>query len=329
MTPIVIDSGYLGDHLAACFLLEHGGQHALIEASTQAAVPAILRALEARGIELPTIRYLIVTHAHLDHAGGLHALARLAPHAIVVSHPAALQHLTYPKVLIAGTRTVFGPQRFDAYFHGVKPLEGSAMHGVLDGEELELGGQPLAFTYARGHANHHICVVDRARSAVFTGDAFGACYPFMRRGARFVVLPLTPPMDFDVVQALEAVEQIRALGCRTAYLTHYGALDDIDQAAAQLAARLLEIKAILDELVVAGPAEAAPERRCLERLRGHARDAFTAHGVPLSPGEWDIVDRDLKINAAGIVHSLRTYRKRFANALAGGAGAAASPERPS
>jgi hypothetical protein len=131
----------------------------------------------------------------------------------------------------------------------------------------------------------------------------------MRRGDRFVVLPLTPPRDFDVFQAVTAVDQIRALGCRTAYLTHYGALDDLDQAAAQLRARLLEIQAILEELAAATDAIAGPELHCLERLRGHVRDACGAHGVPLSPAEWEIVDRDLKINAAGIVFSLRKYRK--------------------
>src|SRR2546423_603798 len=143
----------------------------------------------------------------------------------------------------------------------------------------------------------------------------------MRRGSRFVILPLTPPMDFDVAHALAAVDQIRALGCPTAYLTHYGALDDIDQAAAQLRARLEEIRAILDELVAAGPSATAPEALCLERLRGHSRAAFAAHDVALAPDEWDIVDRDLKINAAGIVHSLRRYRKLPAP----GAGGAQSP----
>jgi glyoxylase-like metal-dependent hydrolase (beta-lactamase superfamily II) len=313
MAVTMIDCRYLDEEIGASFLLEAGGEHAIVETSTVDAVPIIVSALEARGVALDRVKYLIVTHAHLDHAGGLHALARLLPRASVVLHPAAAAHLAHPKTLIAGTKAVFGPQRYEQYFREVRPLEGVATLTVADGQVLELGGHALEFIHTLGHATHHVCVVDRTDGVVFTGDAFGVCYPFMRRGDRLVVLPLTPPMDFDLAEAAATVDRICGLGVVRAELTHYGAVHDVPRAGAQLRARLSEIGVILDELLARRDAQPSPEVVCLERLRERTRAAFEDEGVPLSAAQWDVVDRDLRINAAGIVNYLRKYKRTRAD----------------
>ena len=65
-----IDSGYIRDTLAACYLVRRGDEAAIIETGTSLSVPRVLAVLRAQGIAPEQVRYIIPTHVHLDHAGG-------------------------------------------------------------------------------------------------------------------------------------------------------------------------------------------------------------------------------------------------------------------
>jgi glyoxylase-like metal-dependent hydrolase (beta-lactamase superfamily II) len=168
-----IDCQYLDPGVGACFVLESDGEFALVESGTARSASLILAELRTLNVPFSRIKYLIATHAHLDHAGGLHVLSASIPDATVVLHPNAALHLAAPKTLVAGTKAVFGQQRYDEYFQEVRALDPEKILAVEHGRTLRVGSQDIEFLHTLGHATHHLCVWDRARGVVFTGDAFG------------------------------------------------------------------------------------------------------------------------------------------------------------
>ena len=89
----VVDTGFVRPRFDASFLIVENGRAAFIETGPNSAVPRLLAALEAHGLERDAVDYVIPTHVHLDHAGGAgllmqqaaarearHSSARRAPH---------------------------------------------------------------------------------------------------------------------------------------------------------------------------------------------------------------------------------------------------------
>ena len=71
---VAVDSGYHRPNMAACYLVESDTSVAIVETGTNDSVPRLLKALEERGWTADDVRYVIVTHVHLDHAGGAGSL---------------------------------------------------------------------------------------------------------------------------------------------------------------------------------------------------------------------------------------------------------------
>jgi len=88
---ITIDCHYLDQpEFAAAYLMTEGEEAAFIDNNTNHALPRLLRALDDAGLSPQQVRYLIVTHVHLDHAGATSALAKACPNAVVLAHPRAV-----------------------------------------------------------------------------------------------------------------------------------------------------------------------------------------------------------------------------------------------
>src|SRR5690606_13064670 len=200
-----IDSGYMGQRgVAAAFLVHDAGEAAFVETSTALAAPRMLRALEEEGLRPEQVRYVVITHVHLDHAGGASALMRACPEATLLAHPRAARHAIDPSRLVASATAVYGEARFRELYGAIEPIPAQRVRAVDDGEVLPLGRRELSFLHTRGHANHHFVVHDRAAGGVFTGDAFGIGYPALQTDGRFV-FPSTSPTDFDPVAARESL----------------------------------------------------------------------------------------------------------------------------
>ncbi|MBY0370332.1 MBL fold metallo-hydrolase, partial [bacterium] len=111
-----IDCGYCFDDFAASFLLVEGNRAAFVETNTAHAVPRFLEALRKRGLGPEAVDYIVVTHVHLDHAGGTAALAAACPQARVLAHPRAARHLKDPSKLVASAKAVYGEERFSELY---------------------------------------------------------------------------------------------------------------------------------------------------------------------------------------------------------------------
>jgi glyoxylase-like metal-dependent hydrolase (beta-lactamase superfamily II) len=94
-----IDCHYIQPGFAASFLVHEEGDAYFVETNTFHAVPLLLKALRDEGIERERVKWIAVTHVHLDHAGGAFALLEACPEAMVLAHPRAAKHLINPDKL--------------------------------------------------------------------------------------------------------------------------------------------------------------------------------------------------------------------------------------
>jgi len=188
------------------------GPHGLVEAGTPLAAEKLLDALD--GLD---VRFVFVTHIHLDHAGGAGAIAQAHPEAIVVVHPRGVRHLADPSRLIEGVRAA-SPDLYPLYGDPL-PVAPDRLHEVEDGEEFHVGGGCIRAIHAPGHAPHHVCFFESTTQTLFTGDAAG------NQGIP-VDVPLTVPPRFDIEQSIRTLRRLRELAPKQLAYTHFGIATD-------------------------------------------------------------------------------------------------------
>ncbi|AKU93174.1 MBL fold metallo-hydrolase [Vulgatibacter incomptus] len=298
---VTVDADYLMPEFAACYLRVQGGEAAFIETNTAYTVPRLMDALRKEGLRPEQVRWVIVTHAHLDHAGGASALLAECPQATLVAHPRAARHLVDPSKLVASARAVYGDAEFDKLYGEIAPISAERVRTPEDGDTLPLGDATLHFLHTRGHANHHFVVHDPARETVFTGDTFGLAYPRLQRAGRFVFAS-TSPTDFDAEQARLSVDRIIGLGTPTACLTHFGEIDELAVAARQLHRWIDRSEDLMEQA-----ASLEPERResfLFGELSRAMEEETDAVGLVLDERDRSQLEMDVRLNAQGLAFAL-------------------------
>jgi glyoxylase-like metal-dependent hydrolase (beta-lactamase superfamily II) len=294
-----LDADPANPEFVACYLRIAGSECAFIETNTAHSLPILLAALDAHGLPRESVRYIIVTHAHLDHAGGAGALMAACPNATLLAHPRAARHLIDPAKLVASATQVYGVERFAALYGVIAPIPADRVRVQEDDTEVSLGDATLRFLHTRGHAKHHFAVHDPALSAVFTGDTLGLVYPRLQRAGLFT-LASTSPTDFEPEEARRSIARIVALRASTAYVTHFGPVRDVPKIAAQLTHCIDESEAWLDEATLSDAPVAALEARLREQIRAAIDADACAVGLILGPSDWDSLALDVDLNAQGI-----------------------------
>src|SRR6201993_5583343 len=138
-----IDAEYLYRGHAAAHLIVDAGRAAFVDVGTNSSVPFLLGALDELGIARAAVDYLLLTHVHLDHAGGAGLLMRELPHARALLHPRGVPHMVDPAKLIAGAQAVYGAERFRRMYGELLPIAPERVRAVADGERIVLGGRTL------------------------------------------------------------------------------------------------------------------------------------------------------------------------------------------
>ncbi|MCO4768423.1 MAG: MBL fold metallo-hydrolase [Deltaproteobacteria bacterium] len=298
--------------VAAAYLLVDGDEAAFVETCTSRSLPHLLGALADAGLTREQVRYVVITHIHLDHAGGAGALMAACPNATLLAHPKAAPHAVDPSRIVAGATTVYGDQRFAELYGEVTPIAAPRVRALEDEAEVPFGRGVLRFLHTRGHANHHFVVVAPNADAVFTGDAFGIQYPRLQSHGVFA-FPSTSPTDFDAAAAHEAVDRIVGTGMGRAFPTHFGEQRELDAIAAQLHSLLDEHSAILEEADAADLQGPALDSFCQERVAAVFRDHVEHAGLTGHPGTA-LLELDIDLNAQGISFALakRRYKRQRA-----------------
>ena len=218
----------------AAYLL-HADRPALVETGPGTSVEPVAHALDVLGIAPNALAHIVLTHIHLDHAGGVGALAARFPRASVWVHERGARHLADPTRLVGSATRVYGPERMTSLFGPVEAVPAERLRVLQDGETLDLGGRSLLALTTPGHASHHLALVDSATGVVFTGDALGIHVPDLP-----VLRPATPPPDFDLDLAVGSIERIREAADSVMLFAHFGPIGDVDRTCDLAVRRLRE-----------------------------------------------------------------------------------------
>ena len=196
-------------------------------------------ALAALGLGPADLATVVVTHIHLDHAGGTGDIAAMYPGAEVVVHERGARHLADPARLMASARLVYG-NALDRLFGAMHPTPAERIVSVAERGRIDLGGgRRLDSHYSPGHAKHHVGLIDSVSGDLYVGDAAGVYIPETRD-----LRPATPPPDFDLDTALRSLRMFAALRPERLLFSHYGPVPDV---AGTLQRSAEEIRVWVDE----------------------------------------------------------------------------------
>lgn len=298
-----IDTGMVGERELNAVYFISGPAPALVETGPGADVPVVLEALEALGVGAADLAHLIVTHIHIDHAGGAGALLRHFPGATLWAHERGVPHLVDPSRLVASTARTYGRARMESFFGVTEPVPAERIHAVKDGDRIDLGDRVLAVIHTPGHASHHVAFHDDGTGAIFTGEAIGSYLPW---GPAF--RPALPPPEVDIDQALASITRISAFRPTQLLTSHFGALPPGVDGCAIAKGEILAWAEVV-RLVLASEPEATADRLTVA-LAAHGAASFAEQaGRPLGADaeRYDALG-STAMNAAGLA---RYWRKRW------------------
>jgi glyoxylase-like metal-dependent hydrolase (beta-lactamase superfamily II) len=205
-----------------------GDAPVLVETGSQSSVPILMDRLGQLGLGPADLAGVVVTHIHLDHAGGVGDVARAFPNATVYVHAKGARHLADPTRLVDSAARVYGPL-LDSLYGRLDPTPPERIRVLEDGEEIRVSSnRSLVAVDSPGHAKHHLALHDSLSGVLFAGDAVGVKLPDAG-----VLRPSTPPPDFDLDLALGSLGRFADRRPTALALAHYGLLDDPTDALAE------------------------------------------------------------------------------------------------
>ncbi|MDR0996191.1 MAG: MBL fold metallo-hydrolase [Zoogloeaceae bacterium] len=233
-----LDSGYVRPGLDAIHFIVEQGRIAVIDTAHAASLPRFLDALEGLGLNAQAVDYVILTHVHLDHAGGAGAYMAALPNARLIVHPRGARHMIDPTALFAGASAVYGEEEVKRLYGPPTPVAAERVIEAADGQIFELAGRPLQTLHTPGHAKHHLSLWDERARAAFTGDTFGLSYREMDQNGHPFILPTTTPVQFDPEAMKASLARLLALKPEALYLTHFSRVGEVERLGADMERRI-------------------------------------------------------------------------------------------
>lgn len=270
----------IGDHLyaidawmegrperLACYLFDTP-ERVLVEVGPSATLGHLIEALDALGVD--DLAAFVVTHIHLDHAGGAGQMAKRYPGAKVGVHARGARHLADPDRLWASAAQVFGEEWLTREWGPMEPVATERLMVLDEGDQVPLGnGRFLDVMYTPGHAKHHVVYQDSQGGGMFVGDALGLSYPHGH-----FVQPVTPPPDFDPDEQIAQIRRMLDRDPSFLGFAHFGPRYDVAHALQQAEDRLREWV----ETVAAFPELSMEDAG--ERLREWTAEKYQSFGYP-------------------------------------------------
>ncbi|MBJ7516894.1 MAG: MBL fold metallo-hydrolase [Stenotrophomonas sp.] len=301
-----IDTGFQRADFDAAYLVVENGRAAFIDCGTSLAVPAMLQALADAGLQPEAVDWLLLTHVHLDHAGGAGTLMQHLPNARAVLHPRGAPHMIDPARLIAGATAVYGEEEIARSYGRIEPIAAERVVVADDGHRIDLAGRELLLMHTPGHAQHHYCVWDARSRSWFTGDTFGLSYRELDSAQGAFIIPTSSPVQFDPEPLKDSIRSMLAYQPVAMYLTHYGRVDAVE-------ARAEDLLEQIDAMVAIGrQCDGRPDRHrhLLAALRALYLERALAHGCALDQDAVaSVLAMDIELNAQGLACWLDRERR--------------------
>jgi glyoxylase-like metal-dependent hydrolase (beta-lactamase superfamily II) len=292
-----IDTYYVRPGLDASHLIVEGDRAAFVDTGPSSAVPHLLAAMKQLGVAPEQVDFVLLTHVHLDHAGGAGLLMKSLPRAQAVIHPRGARHMIDPTKLVAGSIEVYGEHAFRKLYGEIVPIDAGRVVVADDGMRVNLAGRQLELIHAPGHALHHYCVVDRAAQAIFSGDNFGVSYRELDTARGAFIFPTTTPVQFDPDAMHATIDRLVSYRPRAIFLTHYSRVTEIERLARDLH------ECVDGFVAIATRHQQTPDRSARIRagLFEFLSQRLVAHGWPGSEAERHaVIDKDVELNAQGL-----------------------------
>ena len=303
---IAFDSGYVRPILAAIHLIVENGRAAFIDTGSNDSLPNAIAALHKVGLDVTAVDYVILTHIHLDHAGGAGAMMQAFPNASLVVHPRGARHMAEPSKLVLGVSAVYGTEYVARVYGNIIPIPAGRIIEAPDGHVISLNGRLLTCLDTPGHARHHICIVDGKTGGIFTGDTFGLSYRELDVEGRQFIFPATTPSQFEPDVMRESIARLLELQPPAMYLTHYGQLNNVAQQGQDLNRR---IDAVVALALAEKDTGVERQQRIKAALTQYLLSELRQHGCTLTDDTLlDLWEMDLELNAQGLVVWLGSVR---------------------
>ncbi|RDI99522.1 MBL fold metallo-hydrolase [Dyella solisilvae] len=306
-----IDTGFVRPRFDAAYLLVEQGRGAFIDCGTNFAAPRMLDALRDAGLSPADVDWLILTHVHLDHAGGAGELIAQLPNARLVVHPRGARHMIDPSQLWAGASAVYGEAVMESTYGRLRPIPAERVIEAADGHVVDLAGRPLRCIDTPGHARHHMSIYDARAQVCFTGDTFGLSYREFDTAQGAFILPTTSPVQFDPAALHASIDRLVALKPTAIYVTHFDHVTEVERLAGDLHVQIDAMVAIAQSADQAHDDRDARHESMKRSLTELYASRARAHGWQGSDSEsLALLGMDIELNAQGLGVWLDGARKR-------------------
>jgi glyoxylase-like metal-dependent hydrolase (beta-lactamase superfamily II) len=273
----------------------------LVETGPGADGPAVLTALGALGIGAHDLAHIVVTHIHMDHAGGAGVLLQRFPDATLWVHERGIRHVVDPTRLIASTARTYGEARMRALYGETLPCPAERVRPIVDGDAIAIGDRSLVVIFTPGHATHHVALQESSTGAMFTGEAIGSHLPWAD-----CYRPALPPPEADLEAAIESIARMREQRPTALLPSHFGVVGDPEEGFARGEERIHAWAETVRARLVREPGVST---EALEReLAIQARTEYESDsGLPFDISRYDAIG-SIRMNAEGLA---RYWRKRW------------------
>jgi len=292
-----IDTGFFRPQFDASHLIVENGRAAFVDTGTNYSVPRLLAELSDKRIPVDAVDYVILTHVHLDHAGGAGLLMQQLPNARAVIHPRGVRHMVDPSALIAGATAVYGADEVQASYGTLVPIPAERIVTANDEHRIDLAGRELLCIDTPGHARHHICIWDARSRAFFTGDTFGLSYREFDTDKGAFILPTSTPVQFEPEALRASIDRMLGFKPQQMFLTHYSRVTDVERLADDLHEQI-------DAMVAIARNRAGDSTRhalIMEDLAQLYISRVRAHGCTLDGARIrEVLVMDIELNAQGL-----------------------------
>ena len=296
-----VDTGFIRSQFDACYIVTQRAPSseriAIIDTGTNYSVPRILASLSDLECKPEEVDYILLTHVHLDHAGGAGSLMQACPNAKLVVHPRGSRHMIDPTLLRAGAVAVYGEDVVQRDYGQLVPIEAHRVIEASDGLMINLAGRILTCIDTPGHAKHHITIWDQLSHGAFTGDTFGLSYREFDTDKGHFIIPTTTPIQFDPKALRISLKRIMALKPECLYPTHFSKVTGVARLYQKMTEMLNKVESLGKSVAQANNRHELLKNGLLNLYIQELRD----HGCELTDTKIEqLLSTDIELNAQGM-----------------------------